>query len=194
MTIAIQKGRAIVLVLAMAVAITMTGILSPALPKAHAGNINVAASAVVWADYPCITFWQMQGVNFGSIVLAHSEVQRWNKTLSSQEAWSVVAIGVTTGCSEGMGVLAQYVPNLAPYFGPWMFATRSSNGLAAAWRDRGQICGVLTSQGGEAAVNSMTGALSSYPSTPMDAKKAAIGGTIAFCPWNLGILRSYYGG
>jgi len=194
MMIAIQRSRAISIALFMAVVLLAgVGIFSSTLPKAHADGVRVTSSAVVWANYPCIAFSE-SGVNYGSVIRAQREVQRENRALSPQDAWNVTAIGVVTSCPEGMGVLAQYVPHLTPYFGPWMFATKDSNGLTAAYWDRGKICGILAAQGGEAAVNSMYGTFASYPLTPNDAKKAAIAGTIAFCPWNLGALRAYYGG
>lgn len=195
MTIVIRKGRAIVSALLLT-AVMLFGMmtLTPVLPKAHAGGIAVASTAVVWAETPCIVLQREKGINFGAIVYAHSELRRVNSTVSDTDLWSVMAIGVTTGCPEGMGVLAPYVPHLAHYFGPWMHATRSGNGLTAAYGDRGRVCNVLVSRGGAAAVGSMYSARASYPLSPADAKRAAIAGTIAFCPWNLGILRAHFGG
>lgn len=194
MSVIIRKGRAIASALLLtAAALLGVGVLSPTLPRAHANGFSALSSAVVWAEYPCIAL-RNSGVYPGTIVFAHHEVQRVNSTLSSQEVWAVVTIGVTTGCSEGIDVLAPFVPEMAGFLGPWMSATRSGIGLTAAYWDKGRVCNVLDSQGAAAAVDSMYSTFASNPLGPVDAKRAAIAGTIAYCPWNLGVLRSYFGG
>lgn len=194
MTIMIRKGRAMVSALLLTAVIMLgTGGFSPSLPRAHANNLAVAGTAVVWAEFPCIAL-RDYGVSPGTMVYAQHEVHRVNSTLSSHEAWTVVAIGVTTGCSEGIDVLIPFVPDLANFLGTWMTATRSGIGLTAAFWDKGRVCNVLASQGGAVAVESMYSAFASNPIGPADAKRAAIASTMAYCPWSLGILRSYFGG
>lgn len=175
---------------------TLTGTgLSPALlPRAHANSIQVAAIAVSWANYSCVAFRQMQGASPGSVNFAIHEVQRNNGALNPEDVKTVVAIGIATGCPEGLSALGPFVPNLAGYLGPWLYAPGDILGYTAAYTDRGRVCSVLSSQGAAAAEESMYHMSTVYPMDQANAKRGVVAGTIAFCPWNLGLLRSYYGG
>lgn len=191
----IQRGRVIISAIMMSLAILLgTGLSPSVLPRAHANSVQVAAVAVAWANYPCISFRQMQGATAGSINSAIHEVQRNNSTESPEDVRTIVAIGVATSCPEGLNVLGPFVPNLAQYLGPWLYAPGDILGYTAAYVDRGRVCNILPNQGVAAAVESMYHMSTVYPMDPVNAKRGVVAGTIAFCPWNLNILRSYYGG
>jgi hypothetical protein len=190
MTIAIRKGRAIVSALILALALFLGTGLTVLVPKANASGVTVTSAAVGGADFAC----RYLDLYWGSAPYAFSQLERITSYLSSHNRWTVLAIGAATGCPEAQPFFAPHVPHLAHYFGPWMASTRSSNGLTAAYWDRGNVCGVLNSSGGAEAVNSMYGVFSAYPLTHLDAKRAAIAGAMAFCPWHLGVLRAHFGG
>lgn len=193
MMIAVQKGQTLIVALLLAVATLFgAGMLSPTLPKAHADDdYEMILVAQSWADAAC-----SQGpANRGAAIAAYYNIKDYRGYLSPRDLWRVVTIGAASGCPAFLDfIVPSEVPDMAPYLGPWMYSNRDGYGMNTAYRDRGNVCSVLVSQGAESAVNSMYSAPIANLPRPVDAKKAAIVGTMTFCPWNLGILRSYYGG
>lgn len=193
MTTVAQKVR--ILILALLVAATTlfgVGILLPTLPKAHADDdYQMILVAQAWADEPCT--WGE--ANRGKIIGSHANLKIYASFLSYRDLWRVATIGIASGCPDFLDFIdPNDVPDIAPYLGLWMYSNRDGYGMNTAYRDRGNVCNTLVSQGAEAAVNSMYSTPVSPAPRPVDAKKAAIVGTMTFCPWNLGILRTYYSG
>lgn len=191
MLITIQKCRVVILALMLAIATQFgIGTLPQTLPKAHADDdYEMILVAQAWADAPCTQGY----ANRGAVIAAYYNVKDYRGYLSSRDLWRVVTIGIASGCPVFLDYLDPGdIPDIAPHLGQWMYSNRDGYGLNTAYRDHGNVCNVLVSQGAEVAVNSMYSAPLANLPRAADAKKAAVVGTMTFCPWNLDILRDYY--
>ncbi|USN96191.1 MAG: hypothetical protein H6797_03880 [Candidatus Nomurabacteria bacterium] len=113
MTIAIQKGRAIVLALLMAIAMLFaTGVSTSVLPRAHADNwTRIENYAWQGGNFACDAV-RVIGPYWGAASYANWNLWRINdnKSWTRQDLSIVLALGAAQKCPEYFWIFAYQIP------------------------------------------------------------------------------------
>ena len=111
MSITIQKGKAIVLALFLAVAISMAGVFSSAIPKAHADNWSRLQN-YAWqgGNFACHAV-ELIGPYWGAASYANWNLWRINDGVFTREELSIVlALGAAQKCPEYLWIFTYQLP------------------------------------------------------------------------------------
>ena len=111
MSITLQKGRAIVSALFLAVALSVAGVFSSALPTAHADNwTRLQNYAWQGGNFACYTV-QTMGPYWGAAPFANWSMWRINDgVFTREELYIVLALGAAQKCPEHFWIFAAFVP------------------------------------------------------------------------------------
>lgn len=206
MIIAIQRARAIGLILILAAVLLIMGALTPVLPKA---NATVSATQVLLFSIqspfiPCHLLDDNPQLGGPALItqvhrLLKQNWDSWNPNsgvhVTYEEALAVTGLSILSSCPQYYG----YAPTVdgVPY-GSWVMipTTTFDQSLFMAYWKGNQACSIASGSGVEAGVQFLMQSdyRIPYAITKNDAKAGMLLSAASRCSWEIGAVREFLGG